>query len=72
MQASVFPYPHGCKHNGKVVSAVIHHILGLLHQTGLAADLSSDLKRTDRRVQEACWGPLALHGGASTPAKTKQ
>lgn len=43
-KACVLPYPHGCKDNGKVVSTIIHHILGLLHQTGLSADLSSDLE----------------------------
>lgn len=37
------PHPHSCKHDGKVVIAVVHHVLGFLHQTGLPTNLSCNL-----------------------------
>lgn len=36
-------YPHGCKHDGKVVIMIIQHGLGFLHQPSLPTDLGSNL-----------------------------
>ena len=43
-------HPHGCEHDGEVVLAVVHHVLRLLHQTGLPTDLSCDLTRRTTRT----------------------
>lgn len=48
-------HPHSGKHDGKVVLAVVHHVLGLFHQTSLTTNLSCNLKREvgDRDIQTA-------------------
>lgn len=44
-------HPHGSKDDGEVVLVIVHHVLGLLHQTGLPADLRGNLQRDrDRRA----------------------
>lgn len=44
MSTEYCTYTHGCKDNGKVVSTVVHHIFGLLHQASLATYLGSNLE----------------------------
>lgn len=45
-------YSHSGEDDGEVVGAVIHDVLRLLHQAGLAADLSGDLStKTHRKTQ---------------------
>lgn len=47
---SLSAYPHGCEDNGEVLSTVVHHILRLLHQAGLATDLGSNLGEREHKV----------------------
>lgn len=44
MRRALFPHPHGCKDDGKVLSAVVHDVFGLLNQTGLATNLGRNLE----------------------------
>jgi len=45
-------YPHGCEDDGKVVVTVVHHVLGLLHEAGLATDLGRNLGARRERERE--------------------
>lgn len=59
--SSRFPYPHGCKDNGKVVFMIIQHSLGFLHQPGLAADLGCNLRQEgDHQGQSPVSGLLSV------------
>lgn len=49
------PHPHSCKHDGKVVIAVVHHVLGFLHQTGLPTNLSCNLVKPYLILIELTW-----------------
>lgn len=49
------PHPHSCKHDGKVVIAVVHHVLGFLHQTGLPTNLSCNLVKGHLILVELMW-----------------
>lgn len=60
-------HPHGREDDGEVVLVEIHHVLGFLHQPGLAADLRRDLgEGTGTGTGVAAGTPQSGHGPPGT------